>query len=158
MPMNITIPTTQAYLLPGARDLGRPLGRHVGLGPEPVLLLEALGRAAGVFAAAEVAEAVLSHGAAQRERAGSGTRGLRGTRARRARSRRTASRSSRRNGPRVEVAQRKRPVLLGPDQRGRQHQHHAEQRDAQIHHGEDPEVAQHPDVGGDQRREARRSP
>ena len=47
-----------------------------------------------------------------------------------------------------------RPVLLGPDQRRRQHEHHAEQRDRQVDHRDDPEVAQHPDVGGDQRREA----
>ena len=32
---------------------------------------------------------------------------------------------------------------LGPDQRRRQHQHHAEQRDAEVEHGDEAEVAQH---------------
>ena len=53
-----------------------------------------------------------------------------------------------------QVAHAERAVLLGPHERRRQHDHHAEQGDRQVHHGHDAEVAQHADVGGDQRGEA----
>ena len=96
----------------------------------------------------EVAEAVLSHGrrgAALSRGRGSGSRGP---------ARTGPEAPARPARARVQVAQGERAVLLGPHQRGGQHQHHAEQRHAQVDHGEDPEVAQHPDVGGDQRGEA----
>ena len=47
-----------------------------------------------------------------------------------------------------------RPVLLRPQERRRQHEHDAEQGDAEVHDRNDAEVAQHADVGGDQDGEA----